>query len=98
MEQLAVKEAIVDRYLTTYETNKIDHDTVASRVEKISEQIRQLRHQRDGLAFMLDLDGESRDDSHLTEIWNRGIEITETGTTPERKALCEALLAEQHRR
>jgi site-specific DNA recombinase len=67
-EELATKEAIVDRYLTDYENNKIDHETVAARVEKISEQIRQLRHQRDELAFMLDLDTETPDDSHLIEI------------------------------
>jgi site-specific DNA recombinase len=93
-EQLAAKEAIVDRYLTDYENNKIDHDTVAARVEKISDQIRQLRHQRDELAFMLDLDAEAPDDSHLTEIRDRIIEIIDSGTTPERKALCETVLAE----
>ncbi|HYS35256.1 MAG TPA: recombinase family protein [Pseudonocardiaceae bacterium] len=93
-EELAAKEAIVDRYLTDYETNKIDHDTVATRIEKISDQIRQLRHQRDELAFMLDLDAETPDDSHLIAIRDRVIEIIETGATPERKALCEALLAE----
>ncbi len=93
-EELATKETIVDKYLTDYENNKIDHDTVAGRVEKISEQIRQLRHQRDELAFMLDLDAEAPDDSHLTEIRDRVIEITKTGATPERKALCETILAE----
>src|SRR5262249_39594329 len=70
-EELAAKEAIVDRYLTDYETNKIDHDTVAARIEKISGQIRQLRHQRDELTFMLDLDAETTDDSHLTAIRDR---------------------------
>src|SRR5262249_5755635 len=45
-------------------------------------------------AFMLDLDAEAPDDSHLTEIRDRVIEIIETGTTPERKALCETMLAE----
>lgn len=75
---MAVKEAVVDS--TDHENNKIDHDTVANRVEKISEQIRQLRHQRDELAFMLDLDDEAPDDSHLTEIRDRIIEIIETGT------------------
>jgi site-specific DNA recombinase len=84
-EHLAAKEAIVDRYLTENENNKIDHDTVAARVEKISDQIRQLRHQRDELAFMLDLDAEGPDDSHLTEIRDRIVEIIESGATPERK-------------
>jgi hypothetical protein len=91
---LAAKEAIVDKYLTDYETNKIDHDTVATRIEKISEQIRQLRHQRDELMFMLDLDAETPDDSHLPAIRDRIVKIIDTGTTPERKALCETLLAE----
>ncbi len=43
-EQLAAKEEAIDRYLTDYEDNKIDRDTVAERIDKISEQIRQLRH------------------------------------------------------
>jgi hypothetical protein len=93
-EQLTAKEAVVDGYLTEYEDNKIDRDTVASRIEKISDQIRHLRHRRDELAFMLDLDAEPPDTSHLTEIRDRIVEIIDTGTGPERKALCEALLAE----
>jgi hypothetical protein len=91
---LATKEAIVDKYLTDYENNKIDHDTVAAGVEKISERIRQLRNKRDELAFMLDLDSESPDDSHLIEVRDRIIEIIDRGTAPERKALCETVLAE----
>jgi hypothetical protein len=55
-EQLTTKEAVVDRYLAEYEDNKIDRATVARRVEKISEQIRPLRHLRDELVFLLDDD------------------------------------------
>jgi site-specific DNA recombinase len=51
-DQLTVKNEVVDRYLTDYEENKIDRDTVAERIEKISEQIRQLRHRRDELTFL----------------------------------------------
>jgi hypothetical protein len=47
---------VVDRYLTEYEDNKIDRDTVARRIEKISEQIRQLRHQRDEMIFLLEVE------------------------------------------
>jgi hypothetical protein len=93
-EQLNTKEALVDRYLPEYEQNGIDRDTVAQRVEKISEQIRHLRHRRDELTFLLELDGQPPDATHLTEIRDRVIEIIDTGTTPERKAMCEALLAE----
>ncbi len=91
---MATKEAVVDKYLTDYENNKIDHNTVAARVEKISERIRQLRNKRDELAFMLDLDSETPDDSHLIEIRDRIIEIIDSGAAPERKALCETVLAE----
>ena len=93
-EQLAAKESVVDRYLTEYEDNKIDRDTVAQRVEKVSEQIRQLRHRRDELIFLLDLDGQVPDAHHLTEIRDRIIEIIDTGAPPERKAMCEAMLTE----
>jgi hypothetical protein len=71
---------VVDKYLTEYEDNKIDHDTVARRLEKVAEQIRQLRHQRDELAFMLDVDAETSDTSNLTEIRDRLVEIIDTGT------------------
>jgi Recombinase zinc beta ribbon domain len=93
-QQLAAKEAIVDRYLGEYEDNKIDRDTVARRIEKISEQIPQLRHQRDELAFLLDAASDEPDGTHLVEIRDRVIEIIDTASGPERKAMCETLLAE----
>ncbi len=93
-DQLAAKEEAVDRYLTEYEDNKIDRDTVAQRIEKISERIRQLRHRRDELTFLLDADADQPDGTHLTGIRDRITEIIETGNPPERKAMCEALLAE----
>jgi hypothetical protein len=68
---------VVDRYLAEYEDDKIDRETVARRIEKISPQIRQLRHQRGELAFLLDLDAE-------TPIRDRVHEITDAGTGPER--------------
>ncbi len=93
-DQLATKEGVVDRYLTDYEENKIDRDIVAERIENISEQIRQLRHRRDELTFLLDVDADEPDGTYLAEIRDRIAEIIETGSTAERKAMCEALLAE----
>jgi site-specific DNA recombinase len=93
-EQLTAKEAIVDRYLSEYEDNKIDRDTVARRIEKISEQIQQLRHRHDELTFLLEAACDEPDNDHLIEIRDRVIEIIETGSGPERKAMCETLLAE----
>jgi site-specific DNA recombinase len=93
-EQLAAKEEVVDRYLTGYEDNKIDRDTVARRIEKLSDQIRQLRHRRDELTYLTDIDGQDLSISYLTEIRDRIGEIITTGTTQERKTMCEALLAE----
>jgi hypothetical protein len=43
---------------------------------------------------MLDVDAETSDTSNLTEIRDRLVEIIDTGTGPERKAMCEVLLAE----
>lgn len=93
-DQLAAKEAAVDKYLTDYEDSKIDRDTVARRVEKISEQVRQLRHRRHELIFLLDADAEEPDGTHLTQIRDRITEIINIGTVHERKAMCEALIAE----
>jgi site-specific DNA recombinase len=93
-EQLAAKEEVVDRYLTEYEDNKLDRETVARRIEKLSDQIRQLRHRRDELTYLTDIDDQDLSTSYLTEIRDRIGEIISTGTTQERKTMCEALLAE----
>jgi hypothetical protein len=53
-DQLAGKEAAVDTYLTDYEDNKIDRDTVTRRIEKISKQVRAICHRRDELIFLAD--------------------------------------------
>ena len=92
--QLAAKEDVVDRYLTEYEDNKIDRDTVARRIEKISDQIRQLRNRRDELIFLMDVDEDDPTIAHLIEIRDQIAEIIATGTVQERKSMCEALLAE----
>jgi site-specific DNA recombinase len=93
-EQLAAKEAIVDTYLTDYEEKKIDRDIVARRIDKISEQIRRIRHRRDEPMFLLDDDSDEPDGAHPTQLRDRVTQIITTGTTPERKALCDALIAE----
>jgi site-specific DNA recombinase len=93
-EQLAAKEAVVDRYLTDYEDNKIDRETVARRIDKLSDQIRQLRHRSDELTFLANVDDQDLDTSYLTSIRDRIQEIINTGTPQERKTMCEALLAE----
>jgi hypothetical protein len=93
---LAAKEAIVDRYLMDYEDNTIDRDTVARRVENLSEHIRQLRNRSDELIFLLDAGTQEPDGSHLVQMRDRIAEIIKTGTVYERKALCEALVAELH--
>jgi site-specific DNA recombinase len=93
-EQLAAKESVVDRYLTDYEDNKIDRETVARRIDKLSDQIRQLRHRSDELTFLTTLDDQDLDTSYLASIRDRIQEIIDTGTRQERKTLCEALLAE----
>ena len=92
--QLAAKEEVVDRYLTEYEDNKIDRDTVARRIEKISDQIRQLRNRRDELIFLLGVDEDDPTDTHLIEIRDQIAEIIATGSVQERKSMCEAILAE----
>ncbi len=92
--QLAAKEAVVDRYLTDYETDKIDRDTVAGRIEKLSAEIRQLRHRRDELTFTLDTEPAEPADAIHTTIRDHVDRIIDTGGSPERKALCEALIVE----
>jgi site-specific DNA recombinase len=93
-EQLAAKEAVIDRYLTDYEENKIDRDAVARRIDKLSEEARQLRHRQDELAFLMGVDDVEASVHYLTDIRDRIHEIISEGTTQERKAMCEALLDE----
>jgi len=92
--ELAAKEAVVDKYLADYEDNKIDRDAVARRVDKLADQIRQLRHRRDELTFTLSMDDEEPDDGYLIDLRDQVTEIIRAGTTQQRKALCEALIAE----
>jgi site-specific DNA recombinase len=95
-DQLAAKEAVVDKYLTDYEDNKIDRDAVARRVDKLAEQIRQLRQRRDELSFILDMDADEADDTYLIDLRDQVTEIISAGTVQQRKALCEALISEIH--
>jgi hypothetical protein len=92
--QLDAKQAVVDQYLADYEDNTIDRDTVTRRVGTTSTQIRQMRHRRDELMFLLDDESDEPDGCHLTQLRDRITQIIATGTTPERKALCDALIAE----
>jgi site-specific DNA recombinase len=85
---------VVDRYLTDYEDNKIDRDTVARRIDKLSEEVRQLRHRQDELIFLMDVNDEGFNTNHLADIRDRIEEIISTGTTQDRKTMCEALLDE----
>lgn len=92
--QLAAKEAIVDKYLADYEDNKIDKDAVARRINKVSEEIQQLRHRRDELQLSIDTEPDELTPTDLAAIRDHIARIIDSGTTPERKALCEALIQE----
>ncbi|UWZ34835.1 zinc ribbon domain-containing protein [Dactylosporangium roseum] len=93
-ERLAAKEAVIDRYLTDYEENKIDRDAVARRIDKLSEEARQLRHRQDELTVLMGVDDEEPSVHYLTDIRDRIHEIISKGTFQEHKAMCEALLDE----
>jgi site-specific DNA recombinase len=95
-EQLAAKQAVIDRYLTDYEDNKLDRDTVAARIDTLSAQIRALRHRRDELTFLLDDESDEPDGAYLTQLAEHVTEILDSDDIPQRKALCEALISELH--
>ena len=69
-------------------------DTVAERVNTLATQIRQLRHRRDELTLHLATTPTGPDAKHLDEIRRQITTITDTGTARERKALCDATIAE----
>ncbi len=89
---IAAKEAVIDRYLADYETNRIDQDTVARRVKTLSEELRALRHRRDQLTYTLATEPDRPDQTDLDALRTHITQIITEGTTPERKALCEKLI------
>jgi site-specific DNA recombinase len=92
--RLAKTEAAVDRYLNDYEENALDRDTLARRVDTLASQARQLRHRRDEVLLNLDTEPDEPDPAELAAIRDHIIEIITTGSPEERKALCEATIAE----
>src|SRR5215208_3717764 len=92
--QLTKVEAAVDRYLSDYEDNALDRDILARRVDTLASQARQLRRRRDELLLNLDAEPDQPDPAELAAIRDHIIEIVTTGSPEERKALCEATIAE----
>jgi len=91
--QLTKVEAAIDRYLSDYEDNALDRDVLARRVDTLAIQARQLRHRRDEL-LDLDTEPDQPDPAELAAVRDHIIEIITTGSPEERKALCEATIAE----
>ena len=94
--QLAKVESAIDRYLSDYEENALDRDVLARRVDTLAIQARQLRHRRDELLLDLDTEPDQPDPAELAAVRDHIIEIIATGSPEERKALCEAAIAELH--
>ncbi len=92
--QLAARQATIDKYLADYEHNKIRPDVVAGRVDKLSNEIRQLQRRRDELTLLLDADTGEPDPAHLAEVRHRLREIINTTDAPLRKTLCQAVIAQ----
>jgi len=92
--QLTKVEAAVDRYLSDYEDNALDPDILARRVDTLASQPRQLRRSSDELLLNLDAEPDQPDPAELAAIRDHIIEIVTTGSPEERKALCEATIAE----
>jgi site-specific DNA recombinase len=86
------KDQAVDRYLTDYEEGAISKEIIERRVNKISDELTDLRHNRDRLQFQLDSTPGSITKTELKSITSSIAKIVNTGQVPQRKALCDLAL------
>jgi site-specific DNA recombinase len=90
--QLASKTATVDKYMTDFESAKITHEVLERRVGQLTDEIEHLRHRRDALHLILDVEPATPDQLQLSQIPDRLFDIIRTADLPLRQALCDALI------
>jgi site-specific DNA recombinase len=90
--RLTQKQLVVDRYFTDYEDGKIDKVLLEGRIEKLSDELAQLRRRRDELQLRLDTAPQQIAADQVTALAGDVNKIIESGTETDRKRLCDLLL------
>ena len=90
--QMAHKETAVDRYLTDYEDGKLDKNLIEQRVQKLSDELTELRHRRDELQYQLDNTPGKITAAELKGLSADITKIITMGQVAQRKALCDLVL------
>ena len=90
--QLAAKTATVDKYLTDFESATLTPEVLERRVGQLTTEIERLRHRRDALRLILDVEPDTPDQHQLSQIPDRLFDIIQTAALPLRQSLCDALI------
>ncbi|MDT4994814.1 MAG: site-specific recombinase, partial [Actinoplanes sp.] len=91
---MAQKETAIDRYFSDYEDGTIDKARLETRIAKLGDEVTKLRHRRDELQLHLDTEPRQIAPGDLAKLSQHIANIIDTGTTAERKSLCEVTIAE----
>lgn len=91
---MAQKETAIDRYFSDYEDGTLDKARLETRIAKLGDEVTKLRHRRDELQLHLDTEPQQIAPGDLTKLSRHIANIIATGTTAERKSLCEVTIAE----
>ncbi|WP_092787164.1 recombinase family protein, partial [Actinokineospora terrae] len=92
--ELAKTNAKIDRYLDAFEDGTLEPEDVKERLTKLRSTKQQLQDRRDVLAYELTEQPTMPDTATLTEVSQHVHEVIQDGTTLQRKALVEALVAQ----
>ena len=90
--ELARTNKKIDRYLTEFEDDDIDHDAVKERLRTLGARTKQLRQRRDELTEELEAAPEPVPPATLHAVADHIHQIVTSGQPAQRKALVEALI------
>ena len=91
---MAQRETAIDRYFSDYEDGTLDKARLETRIAKLGEEVTKLRHRHDELQLHLDTEPQQIAPGDLTKLSKHIANIIETGSTAERKSVCEVTIAE----
>jgi site-specific DNA recombinase len=92
--QITTKTAAIDRYLTAFENGTMDDDTCGPRLKTLRHDIEQLKGRRDEIADVIDAEPVAPPAATIEAIRGYLGHLIAEGSSAERKAAIEALIAE----
>ncbi len=92
--QIKNKQAAIDRYHTAFENDTMDDTTAGPRIRELRDQIEQLKTRRDELADTIHAEPAEPPPATIDRLRHYLSDTITNGTSAERKAAIEALVAE----